>query len=379
MRRSSIVALGALIVLVTAFTSWYPFLAIMFMFENIVYIVYIFTISSIVSIMLSLVIYKSRRLASLLNTLLALALIVMCILGTVLDSTWIQLLSLSLLLASTSYLGKSYSLAVRYSSRIPSPLKPKIIEHVTSRSWIYGFIGCLLFSFIASRLSVKAFVYGLSIVVAVLLLVPIVILKPNIIVSIDGKGAVIGSTIRRYAVLVAYVCLVVFALNIYYPFLPAYVKEYVGLSIIGVGLFYASVTVLSRVMFSVAQIVIAVKDPITSFTVRSLLSGLLLLTASSSENPWFTLILLTVALSSTPLHTLAYSVFARKMGIKLTIVLELVYTIIGVPAVFFGYSLWSKSPVLMLATSAVLLLASTVLTGYLKRRRNTMLSEGGVG
>lgn len=363
-------AVGILAVSLSTFTSWYPFLATILLLNNIVYVVITFIISSIISIALSLVIYKYRKLVDLSNIVLAIVLMITYVLGISLNITYSWLLVLALLLTLAGYLGKAYSLLIRSSIRIPDPLRPKILERITTRSWLYGFIGCMLFSFIASNMYVEAFIGLISIIISITLVVQTFLFRPYIIIEEQVKEHVVRGSLGLYIPLIVYVSIVVFALNIYYPFLPVYVKEYIGLNIIGIGLFYASITVLSRVMLSIAQLVIAVKGPTLAFTVRSLLTSLLLLTASTSENPWFTLILLTIVLSSTPLHTLAYSVFAKKMGIKLTMAAETMYTVISIPAILFGYNLWLRNPVLVIATPALVLFISVVLTGYLRRYKN---------
>jgi len=372
-------AVGILAVSLSTFTSWYPFLATILLLNNIVYVVITFIISSIISIALSLTIYKYRKLVNLLNIILAIVLIITYVLCISLNITHSWLLILALLLTLAGYLGKAYSLLIKSSIRIPDPLKPKILERITTKSWLYGFIGCTLFSFIASSMYIEAFIGLISIITSITLVVQAFLFRPYIVVEERVKEHVVRDSLRLYIPLIVYASIVVFALNIYYPFLPIYVKEYIGLNIIGIGLFYASITVLSRVMLGVAQLVVAVKGPIIAFTMRSLLAALLLLTASASENPWFTLILLTIVLSSTPLHTLAYSVFAKKMGIKLTIAAETMYTVVSIPAVFFGYSLWLRNPVLVIATPALVLFISIVFTGYLRKYKNIIEEESEQG
>lgn len=377
--KNKALAIGILTVSLSTFTSWYPFLATILLLNNIAYVVIAFIISSIISITLSLIIYRYKKLVNLLNIVLAIILIITYALGISLNITYSWLVVLALLLTLAGYLGKAYSLLIRSSIRIPDPLKPKILERITTRSWLYGFIGCALFSFIASNMHVEAFIGLISIITSITLVVQTFLLKPYVIIEEQVKENVARGSLRLYIPLIVYASIVVFALNIYYPFLPVYVKEYIGLNIIGIGLFYASITVLSRVMFSIAQLIIAVKDPTIAFTARSLLAGLLLLTASTSENPWFTLILLTIVLSSTPLHTLAYSVFAKKMGIKLTMIAETIYTVIGIPAILFGYNLWLRNPILVIATPALVLLISVVFTGYLRRYKNIISEESSPG
>ncbi len=366
--------IGLLIVMITSFTSWFPFLATIYILDSIIYIVIVYALASLTSTLLSLAMYKNRRIIGLSNAVLAVMLITLYGLSISTNTILSWIILLSLITACTGYLGKSYSLIVRSSPKIPKPLKPKIIEKVTTRSWLYGFIGSTLFSLIASNTPLTILLGLLSAFMSILLIVPTILYRPLVLGNHGDENGQLYS-FKAYIVLAIYVCVVVLALNIYSPFLPVFLERYLGLSIIGVGLFYASITVLSRVMFSIAQLIIAVKDSIVVFTIRSLLMGLLLITASSSENPWFTLILLTIAMSSSSLHTLAYSVFARRMGVKLTFTLELVYTAVGVLAVFLGYNLWNRMPSLILAIPALILIASTMLTGYLRRYRDILLLE----
>ncbi len=372
--KSKVVLVGLLAIALSSFTSWYPFLITAMMFGKIYYIALVFAVSSIISMVLSLVIYLYKWSIMILYVALTTALFITYIICTIFGHSYLWLVVLALLLAISGYFGRAYNVLVKSSARIPGPLKPKILEEVMGKSWVYGFLGCLLLTLLASAIHVIVFLGLLVILTSIILLVPVIMFKPFSSIGGSNKNVVYGG-FKFYSLLVVYSVIVVFALNTYYPFLPVYVSNILGVGLIGVGLFYASITVLSRAMLSLAQLIIAVKDPATAFLVRSLVSGLLLLTASTSENPWFTLISLTIVLSLSPLHTLAYSVFARGMGVKLTVKAEILYTITGILAVFFGYTLWSKSPVFIIAVPAFILLFSAVFIGYLRKLKVSILRE----
>lgn len=373
MLKKKALTIGILISSITSFISWYPLIAILFLESNIWYIVPVFIISSLISSILTLLLHKYVVKVHIINTVLALTFVALYIVTVLFNKIYLWIILLGLLSSLSGYLGRSYNTIISSSYGFPRSLKSKILDKVVSRSWISGSIGCLLITLIAVSIGI-VYVIGMLIMLSSILLASSILFRPYVsnkkTINMDSKEYT-----GLYKILFIYTAMTVLGLNIMYPYLPAFLALELNKTLLEIGIFYASIIVISRFISSLAQLIIALKGPVSSFFIRSIISALMLLTASASEQPIFTLVCLGSVLVISPFHSIAYSVFAKAVGVKKIIRAEISYTIISMLTVFIGYKLWSIDYRLLLIVPSFILFSSISFIGRLKKYEKMVLEE----
>jgi len=373
MLKVKALAIGTLTSSITGFISWYPLIAILFLTNDIWYIVPMFVISSLISSILTLLLHNYIVKAHIINMVLAAASIILYIVTLFFNQIYLWIILLGLLVSLSGYLGRAYNTIISSSYGFPKSLKSKILDKIVSRSWIFGSIGCLLMTLLAISIG-TVYTIGIIIILSTISLASSLFFRPYV----SGKKMVdtdIKEHSEAYRVLLVYTAMVVFGLNILYPYMPAFLALELNKTLLEIGIFYASIIVLSRFLSSLAQLIVALKGPVTSFFIRSLISALMLLTASASDQPLFTIVCLGVVLVISPFHSIAYSIFAKTLGVKKIVRAEILYTVITMLTVYIGYRLWSIDYRLLLIVPSFILFFTISFIGSLKKYEKIVLEE----
>ena len=373
MLKVKALAIGTLTSFITVFISWYPLIAILFLTNDIWYIVPMFIVSSFVSSILTLLLHYHVGKVHIINILYAMVTIILYIIILFFNKIYLWTILLGLLVSLSGYLGRAYNTIISSSYGFPKTLKSKILDKIISRSWIYGSIGCVVMTLLATSIGI-VYTIGILIALSTISLASSLLFRPYV----SEKNIVDVNTVEYnelYRVLLAYTAMVVFGLNILYPYIPACLALELNKTLLEIGIFYASIIVLSRFLSSLAQLIVALKGPVTSFFIRSLISALMLLTASASEHPLFTIVCLGAVLVISPFHSIAYSVFAKVLGVKKIIRAEIIYTVITILTVYIGYRLWSVDYRLLLIVPSFILFFTISFIGRLKKYEKMVLEE----
>ncbi|RLG83839.1 MAG: hypothetical protein DRO40_03335 [Thermoprotei archaeon] len=373
MLKKKALATGILISFITVFISWYPLIALLFLTNDIWYIVPMFIISSLVSSILTLLLHNYVVKVHIINILFALVTIILYIITFFFNQIYLWIILLGLLVSLSGYLGRAYNTIISSSYGFPKTLKSKILDKIISRSWIFGSIGCVVMTLLAINTG-TVYTIGILIALSTISLASSLLFRPYV----SERNIVDVNTVEHnelYRVLLAYTAMVVFGLNILYPYIPALLALELNKTLLEIGIFYASIIVLSRFLSSLAQLIVALKGPVTSFFIRSLISALMLLTASASEHPLFTIVCVGAVLVISPFHSIAYSVFAKVLGVKKIIRAEILYTVITILTVYIGYRLWNMDRRLLLIIPSFILFFTISFIGRLKKYEKTVLEE----
>ncbi len=373
MLKKKALATGILISFITVFISWYPLIALLFLTNDIWYIVPMFIISSLVSSILTLLLHNYVVKVHIINILFALVTIILYIITFFFNQIYLWIILLGLLVSLSGYLGRAYNTIISSSYGFPKTLKSKILDKIISRSWIFGSIGCVVMTLLAINTG-TVYTIGILIALSTISLASSLLFRPYV----SERNIVDVNTVEHnelYRVLLAYTAMVVFGLNILYPYIPAFLALELNKTLLEIGIFYASIIVLSRFLSSLAQLIVALKGPVTSFFIRSLISALMLLTASASEHPLFTIVCVGAVLVISPFHSIAYSVFAKVLGVKKIIRAEILYTVITILTVYIGYRLWNMDRRLLLIIPSFILFFTISFIGRLKKYEKTVLEE----
>ena len=99
MLKVKALAIGTLTSSITAFISWYPLIAILFLINDIWYIVPTFIISSLISSILTLLLHNYIVKAHIINTVLAAASIILYIVTLFFNQIYLWIILLGLLVS----------------------------------------------------------------------------------------------------------------------------------------------------------------------------------------------------------------------------------------------------------------------------------------
>jgi len=351
---------GFLIAFVVGFISWYPLL---FAYGyGVECVAYIFIIASIMYIIFSSLVYVIELKWNLImHIAISLTLILLNLTPFWSLGNLISLFVSCYLLSISGYLSKLYNLTITLSSSIDAHVKGSIVRNITKWDFIFGSIGCLVFSFIIYHYSVIT-AYTLIITISAISLAMLFYLHPFNKIVIDRSGEPIPKSIYLLSIST------VFAFSIFRPFIPAYLN-YLNINLIIIGIFYGVVILVSRISSMLAQVIVSLHGPHTSIVIRSIVSVLMLLTTATSEDPTVSSIALGCVLILSPFYTIAYLSLTRKFNRYDLHKAEVIYTLVSVPAALVGIVLWFKTPRSLPLISALLLALTLPIISKMRKEK----------
>ena len=343
--------------LALGYLSWYPLLSAYIRLDALG-VVLVFSTASLLSILFSLLMYRVRITYIKMSVLVLLVILyITYLIFQNIDLFTIPFYGFSLALSSFAW--KYINTILSSSPRVPRSLKEKLLEFASRRAFIFSSLGCVLLAII-TYLCGEFIAYGIAILLFSVSSIPFFKLGPFSMISVSREGEELPRPLLMYALML------IFALNITRPYIPAYLS-YIGFNVAIISLFYAGVVVAIRAIASIAQLVVTIHGPHTALLIRGLGTALLILTAATSEHVGVSAIALGIAIALSPFHSLGYTVLASKVSKWSLLKAETLYTFMGIPASAIGLMLWIKDPRAILLFTAILSILSLAIMGKIKK------------